>query len=366
MKKQVADIRALMDHRTAIISYWFGEEQAYVFGLGRSDIVVIALPQSADAAASLELSTAVETYRNAIAEGDELVFAQLGIGLYQQFIAPLDAWLEDKEALVILPDGPLRALPFETLLTEPVRTNRSLRYHKLPYLLKDHAVSYHLAAQMIKREPKATSAELALFSVPSTVVAVQQPTSVSSNDEPAPLDLITQAFERKGGQVNTWTGDKATSEILIDILQQSAYVHLATVVNADSNAPEQSVIRTSSGDPDQQEALSISTCLAKGPFSTSLLTYAVPIQATEPVPGDLLARPIVGSTWLSGISSAIYTVAFPTASKPQNDIFPNFYQALAGGASVQQAWNDARRELIDSKATADPRYWARWIMVSWP
>ena len=68
-------------------------------------------------------------------------FTERSHALYQSLLAPLVEDLPAVTRLIILPDGNLSQLPFESLITSP--SDQS--FEELPFLVKAHPISYHYA-----------------------------------------------------------------------------------------------------------------------------------------------------------------------------------------------------------------------------
>lgn len=73
-------------------------------------------------------------------------YAQTAHQLYQRLFASVDSLLPAQASVLIVPDGVLGYLPFETLLTEPPAQGST--YADYPYLLRDHPLSYAYSATL--------------------------------------------------------------------------------------------------------------------------------------------------------------------------------------------------------------------------
>jgi len=86
-------------------------------------------------------------------------FSGLSRLLYHDFVEPFQQQLTGRKRLIIVPDGPLMQIPFETLVTKEGDS-----YNNLPYLLNDHVVSYAFSASHLlanRTLPKANPSLLA-------------------------------------------------------------------------------------------------------------------------------------------------------------------------------------------------------------
>mgnify|MGYP006266554297 CR=1 FL=1 len=73
-------------------------------------------------------------------------YAPTAYHLYQRLFAPVDSLLPAQASVLIVPDGVLGYLPFETLLTKSPDPGST--YADYPYLLRDHPLSYAYSATL--------------------------------------------------------------------------------------------------------------------------------------------------------------------------------------------------------------------------
>jgi len=113
-----ATARARLAEGTVVLAYSVGAESSDLFVLSADDgLAVHRLPVGVD-----QLRRAVTDLRGAIVAGGADGFAPLahvpvGAGLYDLLVGPAEAAIERSERIVVVPDGPLHALPFAALVT---------------------------------------------------------------------------------------------------------------------------------------------------------------------------------------------------------------------------------------------------------
>lgn len=84
------------------------------------------------------------------AQANNEFITKMGYSLYRQLLLPAETFFTKKSKLVIIPDGILNYLPFETLLTEDKEDNKKILYSDLPFLVKKYPVSYVQSASVLK------------------------------------------------------------------------------------------------------------------------------------------------------------------------------------------------------------------------
>lgn len=77
-------------------------------------------------------------------------FCEEGHALYEQLLAPITDSLPAQTPLLIVPDGRLSFLPFETLPTQPTDAS----WHAVPFLIRQHPVSYAYSLFVLDSQEK--------------------------------------------------------------------------------------------------------------------------------------------------------------------------------------------------------------------
>jgi CHAT domain-containing protein len=156
----VKEIQGLLSDREALLMYATGEKETYVFAVTRQSAAwkPIALGTAA-------LSSRVAAFRRGLdvealqqsAEGGKPLLFDLGLAneLYASLIGPVEEVVKDARHVVVVPAGPLTALPFHLLVTEkPATAIPQLRdigsYRDVAWLIKRQAVSVLPALASLK------------------------------------------------------------------------------------------------------------------------------------------------------------------------------------------------------------------------
>jgi tetratricopeptide (TPR) repeat protein len=144
----VKEIQALLSDGEALLLYATGEKESYVFAVTRTSAAWKQIPLGTAA-----LSEKVAAFRRGLdvealqqsAEGGKPALFDLGLAndLYAALVGPVEDLTKDAHHLLVVPAGPLTALPFHLLVTEKPAT-------AIPQL-KDIG-SYRDAAWLIKRQ----------------------------------------------------------------------------------------------------------------------------------------------------------------------------------------------------------------------
>ena len=144
----VKNIQALLSDGEALLVYETGDKESYVFAVTRTETAwkPIALGTAAlsEKVVAFRRGLDVEAPRQSAEGGKPLLF-DLGLAndLYAALIGPVEAVTKDARHVLVVPSGPLTALPFHLLVTEKPST-------AIPQL-KDIG-AYRDAAWLIKRQ----------------------------------------------------------------------------------------------------------------------------------------------------------------------------------------------------------------------
>ena len=146
--KQLAEIRAALEPDEALLAYYLGSENAFVWsvsGKGASGFAV--LPRS-----TVEIAQRVASVRKSLVPTGprledlprfDMAAAQQ---LYRTLMEPVRADWKDARHLIIVPHGQLGHLPFGLLVTAE-RVPKSIRqlplagYRKVPWLIRDYSIT---------------------------------------------------------------------------------------------------------------------------------------------------------------------------------------------------------------------------------
>jgi CHAT domain-containing protein len=142
------EIQALLSDGEALLMYATGDKQSYVFAVTRTSAtwkpIALGAAELSEKVAAFRRGLDVEALRQS-AEGGKPVLFDLGPAneLYVSLVGPVEDVVKDAHHLLVVPSGPLTALPFHLLVTEKAAT-------AIPQL-KDIG-TYRDAAWLIKRQ----------------------------------------------------------------------------------------------------------------------------------------------------------------------------------------------------------------------
>lgn len=98
--------------KATLLFYWLGEKHSYLWVISPLKTTCVALP------AASEIEPMVKSYREAVAGSKDVAETEKAVGehLYTILVAPAQKFIAQNSRAVLLPDGNLNSLNFETLI----------------------------------------------------------------------------------------------------------------------------------------------------------------------------------------------------------------------------------------------------------
>lgn len=140
----LVDVQRILDDRTILLSYSLANPKSFLFAVSRNDFQVRELPSE------ITISSDVQALLAAIIDKNNPApqkYRRLVTRLSRELLQPVGRILAGKKALVIVADGTLHRLPFESLVLPNTPAGGDLR--RLPYLIREFAISYAPSASVL-------------------------------------------------------------------------------------------------------------------------------------------------------------------------------------------------------------------------
>lgn len=151
LDKHLKWIQKSMDSTTAIIDYYASDSATYVFWTthNQSGYHKIAISKKSLEAQIDKFRFCLSNYSYIINEKKKAYeeFKKVAHWFYNKLISPIYKHIQTKENIVIIPDGMLGLIPFETFISTSPQNN-SNNFDQLDYLLTKHNIYYDYTAQL--------------------------------------------------------------------------------------------------------------------------------------------------------------------------------------------------------------------------
>jgi len=332
-----------------LLFYWLGAQHSYLWTITPAKITLVPLP------AQKEIAQRVERYRRAILDGEdpERSGNEDGQALYQMLVAPAAKLIRPNAPVMILADGALSQLNFETLLAPG--PGASTHYWIADQTLVS-APSLELLAAA--RSDQANGRKLLLMGNPVTA-SPDFPTLPHFGSE---ISQISRHFAARSQSV--FAGEQATpAAYLASHPAQFAYIHFVTHATASRTDPLDSAIILSASTPvggltGENTFKLYAREIIEQPLNARLVTIsACNGSGTRAYAGEGL----VGLSWAflragaHNVIGALWEVSDDSTPR----LMDALYQGLQDGQPPSTALRNAKLILLRSKSRfSAPFYWA--------
>jgi CHAT domain-containing protein len=151
-------IQALLDDKTALLEYVVGDSAVYIFYLDKKNIKLFEIPLITSLLSNKikDFHGLLSNYKLLATTPDDSYkkYTSTAYWFYENLIAEALSNAKHIQNLVIVADGELGHLPFETFLVAPAPQGKT-DYSNLHYLLNDFSISYNYSATLWKENKEA-------------------------------------------------------------------------------------------------------------------------------------------------------------------------------------------------------------------
>lgn len=338
----VAEMRRLLPSDVLVVSYHLLPSRTLAFLVTRDGVRCVPLPLLSRQAVEDAVNAALPSLRTPEAEPPFLELSRLYLGL----VAPLENVLYTAPHVVVIPQGILAAIPFQTFWTGT------------DYLLQRAALSYAPSLGIYTLLAARRSAE-ATRSRPLRFLGFGNP--VFSDGSLAPLPFAEQEVLEVAPLFSAseiFFGADATETRLFAKAAGFDVVHLSTHAMADGRRPLNSTIYLAADGEDDGELR------ASEVFRLPLNADCVVLSACETGLGQLShAEGLIGfsrSFFHAGTSSLLASLwsVFDASTK---DLFVLFYKNWLSGDTKSQALRKAQVTLLER--LPHPAFWAPFVLL---
>lgn len=340
----LAEIQAGLAEKTAVIEYFVARGQVLAFVIRRGKIscipnvapldeLLVLMENLTFQFSKFQYGTAYyQRHRAALLNATQTILAQLN----QRLIAPLQADFAGAEALVIIPHGPLHALPFQALRDQD------------EYLIEKYAISYAPSAAVLKYcwdKPGPDNPEKS-FNGKALLVGVPDERASHVSEE-------IRALQSLLGDAQVLLEQQASFEQVRRSAAESGLLHLAAHGLFRPEAPLLSSIR-----------LADRWLAVQDVYDLELQAELVVLSACETglghdTGGDDLVGLVRGFLYAGAASLAVSLWTVDDVA--MTDLVVQFYTHWLGGQDKARALQSAQQNLIQKYE--HPFYWAPLVLV---
>ena len=368
------EIRECLSDDDVLIEYFLGEGSLLAFCITKDDIRVVENDLEESIFSSLDNLPNNQSVDGIINEARATFnsYTESSYNLYKLLLEPFSDDIKDKN-LIIIPDGNLGYVSFESLIKEPADTSR-VDYRNLPYLINDHDISYGYSSALLINSIKAehnNNAKLDLLAFAPVNFGYEDNYKEEIGYRTRGDNLIDlPGSAREVLDISKiFTGDvfmrgQATVGRFKEIASNYKILHIATHGIVDNDDPMHSkLIFSSANDPDGNNALQYGDL-----FNLDLNADLAVLSACNTGYGKnsegegimALARGFM----YSGVPSLVISL-WKVEDESTAVIMKNFYKYLKAGHTKDHALRLSKLEYLKTADNigASPFYWSGFINI---
>ena len=395
----------LLDHKTTLVEFLLGQKRSLVWVVSHDNLIVQTLPPCK------ELEKRVSDYRTLLSDRASVLTLQSsqqkinrqGSALYAELLGPIRRDIPAGDRLIVVPDGILDYLPFETLVTATKQNAGEIRP---TYALETYSITYGPSASALLAVRTMNSHQihwdktLLAFGDP----VVERPQSIAGNsaeggavrstggtsidsDIPVRIPTAYDLYEERGfslsplpftreevlsisrlfpaSQRQIYLEKSATEEaVRSEDLDQYRYIHFATHSFLDESAPERSGILFSRTPGSRGPGVLQAGEILRLKMRADLVT----LSACSTGLGEM-----VNGEGILGLTRAFFyagahnlTVSLWNVNdSATSTLMRAYYARLNRGATKSDALREAKLQLLRSpnSVSQNPYFWGAFVLV---
>jgi CHAT domain-containing protein/Tfp pilus assembly protein PilF len=348
--------------QSTLLFYWLGEKDSYLWAITPAKIAFFSLPPRQ------QITAHVENYRKALLDLHDPLESENADGqaLYQILVAPAAAMIHPNKPVIILDEGILSKLNFETLLAPaPISGSSAISKQtpsgtaQLHYLIDDLTLSSAPSLAMLAARKSAPDARTRMLLLGNPV---------SPNLEFPTLPLFSFEMSRieshfASQQLSVFGGPQATpAAYAASQPERYSYIHFVSHAVANSTDPLDSAIILSNSAGQEDSYKLYAREIIQHPIDAKLVTISACYgSGTRAYAGEGL----VGLSWafLRAGAHRVIGALWEVSDDSTPRLMDSLYGELASGSSPELALHNAKLALLHSQTRFRiPFYWAPFQM----
>lgn len=348
----VASIQEHLSNKSAMLSYFLGEDELYIFIITQKGIEAERKPKGED------FDKLTSGLRNGIKYNSKSTFLKSAKSLHSLLIPDLSSNITE---LIVLPDGILGTLPFEAFIDSD---DESESYKSANFLIKNYHVSYDYSATLFNErvaDDVQINPEILLIAPVSFEDNEIRMASLPGSEKE--IDEIRYLFMGSNCETKVQSGNDASeSNFKKENLGKYRYLHFATHGLVNESEPALSRIFLK---PGENEDGSLYTGEI---YNLNIDADLVTLSACETGLGKVTkGEGIVGlsrALQYAGANNIIVSL-WQVADASTAQMMIEFYKYNLNNEhhGYNAALRQAKLSLLNSEQYARPHYWAPFILV---
>ena len=371
----INEIQKKLSPKQALIEFTLTDSTLYTFVITSSSKQLVNTSFDTSFYSNLQIVRAQLTGKdfNNYSTADFKSFVKSSSNLYRKLLLPIQSLSKGKE-LIIIPDGELGYLSFDILLTSLPDTSKST-YRRLPYLIKESAITYAPSATTffdeLNRKNKNNNGRILAFGPDygsdNTVLdqkdengtLLEKTLSNLSNTQDE-IKSLTDYFN-----VKAFLGKDATETMFKKNAADYKILHLAmhTLINNDNPLYSKLIFYKQKGDTVDDGMLNASELINMELHADMAVLSACNTGSGKMRKGEGIMS-LSRDFFYAGVPGIIMT-SWAVEDRSGVKLMENFYKYIAQGKPRHEALRLAKIEYLDNcdNLTSHPHYWASYMNV---
>jgi len=383
------EVQAELDKTSCIIEYCIGKHQLFIFLISNSfcDVKTVPLPSG--------FARRISTFNNSVRTVDERKYLTTSAQLYDILIRPLRSKLSGKNRLIIIPDGVLHSVPFETLIEHiPPDYGKAVNFSTLKYLVRSFEISYSYSAsfyldrlqdeQRESRDPQSFVGFAPVFSDGERnnhILTTSLPTFahdssalrmvVINNQQfgelkysESEVNLVAEYFQEAGKLSRSFVRKSASEDNFKLNAGKYSYIHIATHGLINDEHPELSMLLFSQ--PPDTLGSEDGILFAGETYDLNLRAELITLSCCECGRGKYIKgegmMAMARGFFYSGAENVMFSL-WKVYDREANDLMLDFYRRVLGGETFSSSLREAKLIMISKEETAFPLNWGGFVLI---
>lgn len=371
--------KLLSPDQTAV-SYFMGNDAFFVFVVSEKAFNIRKLSSDSLTAKN------IMAYRQSIQKSSSATsFAKNSYTFFRNLIKPISDLIVG-DHLLIIPDGALYYLPFESLVSQNPKQSGKNQFRNLPYLINDYTISYAPSAGYLELNhqqlPTKEQKQLVGFAPVFSDVSTSKKRNLYPNFErpvsSLPLSLhevkkLGTLFNNPDGfwsflkpqkeEADIFTKSKATESAFKNLpLENYRYIHLATHAFMLEEEPEKSGILFAAPNTQKEDG----TLYASEIYNLQLNARLVTLSACNTGIGSLAQGEGIMSLsrafQYAGAKNLLVSL-WGVDDRSTAELIIDFYKLNQEKEGMPDALREAKINMIQKTQYAHPKYWAPFTLI---
>jgi len=371
----ISQIQKKLSPQQAVIEFTLTDSTLYIFAVNSTSkqLVTTSIDKSFTNNLLLLRQQLTGKEFNNYSGTDFTTFIHASHELYRTLLLPVQSIFKGKE-LIIIPDGELGYISFDVLLTSMPDTTKRL-YRKLPYLIKESALTYAPSATTFFDDLNIKSAEnngkiLAFgpdYGTDNTVLDQKDENGKLLRSSLSTLENTLGEITSLNNYFNVkaYLGKNATETAFKKNASDYRVLHLAmhTIINNENPLYSKLIFFKPKGDTIDDGMLNASELINMDLHADIAVLSACNTGSGKMQKGEGILS-LSRDFFYAGVPGIIMT-AWAVEDRSGVKLMEYFYKNIAEGKSRHEALRMAKIEYLENcdKLTAHPHYWAAYMNV---